>query len=772
MICNDCKDWVGKARDFVNNEDKSGDVIKSLKWTCDQIPIDALKTTCEKIVDDNVPEILKMLESSMDPDAVCSKLFFCNNARFDDILKKNSKEKLLPFTCGQCQYITSIVEKKFNDAERDDVLEGLLGVCGELSSYSDSCSSIVMMHFDDIYNAIGNNVVSEKLCDLTRACDQRQREGIVDIMPANDLVGNDIPCQLCEQTVLHLREVLIANTTDIEFRNIMNGFCRQLGKFSDECLTISNQYYLSIYNFLLDKLSANKACIQIGICPQKGNKLMMPMMPLVSAELHPTPEQPQHHAANLIKLGTTFDESSLVLYKNGSWCTTCSLLVHFLQEALAKQSTQDDIVNVMKNTCQKLPTTVQKECVALIELYGDAMMSFLDQDLDPRLICPKIKLCPPYLDLKLLQETAIDDKPTCPFCLFAMQEVRDVIASNNTKQNIENVVSKLCNHLSDKLLSQCTEFVKKYSDEVVEMVLADFTPQEACTFIKLCTDNKVEYQNSKIVRIVDDFDDEFEELENLNNPQCELCKEIVKIVEQRVINKKSKDEIRRELEKSCDRLKKFADKCKTFVDKYSDKIVELIEQELEPQEVCRELVFCVNIHDVDSQDYDSGLDILVTATKEVEVEIKAQPQCVICEFVMTKLEDELNDKKTDDEIKNAVRNVCAKMPATVAKSCKQFVDYYFDMIIVFIETMKPSEVCGEMKLCPAPSYQEVIEDLQHDIFKCALCKGLVEGIDAVIEDPYTDTNLENLEEKLCEKFAGKYRPKVCDFKIIKFYLFS
>lgn len=223
------------------------------------------------------------------------------------------------------------------------------------------------------------------------------------------------------------------------------------------------------------------------------------------------------------------------------------------------------------------------------------------------------------------------------------------------------------------------------------------------------------------------------------------------------------DEIRRELENSCSRLKKFSDKCKKFVDKYSDRIVDLIEKELEPQQVCKELTFCVTIDDPEAQDYDSGLDILMMAETEPDKVILEQPQCVICEFVMAKLDADLNDKKTDDAIKNALRNVCSKLPATVGKSCKQFIDYYFDMVIVLLETMKPSEVCADMKLCPAPSFHDVmkLETVRGDLLECAICKGLVEGIDTVIEDPYTDVNIENLEEKLCEKFVGKYQPKVC-----------
>lgn len=236
---------------------------------------------------------------------------------------------------------------------------------------------------------------------------------------------------------------------------------------------------------------------------------------------------------------------SLALYKNGTACTTCEYFIHFIQEALRKQSTEDDIVGLMKKTCLDLPKKVQSECVALVDLYGDAMMSLLDQEMDARYICPILKLCPPNTTLEFLEETAIDDKPTCPFCLMAMQEIKDIAESNSTKQYIESAIGKLCDHLSDKLKGQCTEFVKEYAEEVVEMILADFTPQEACTFIKLCTDGKPKYDRVKIVKdpVVEDFDQEDiddKKDDKFGLPQCELCKEIVKIVESRVINKKSK----------------------------------------------------------------------------------------------------------------------------------------------------------------------------------------------------------------------------------------
>lgn len=375
----------------------------------------------------------------MEPVVVCSTVYLCNNLEYDELLlssqPKNVNRKLLPFTCGQCNHIGAITEKKFKSFDRDAILSKILSLCGEMSSFSDSCSGLAILHFDDIYKAMFNLIARDNICRASEACVKLAREGIVDITPYGIESDPNIPCQLCEQMILHLRELLIANTSAIEFKNVMIGFCQQFGSFSSECINIADQYSELIYEFLQDKLSANKACVLIEICPSRftDRHFQVPSTPLVPYEVHPLPNRPR-----VIEFGG--DGSSLTLYKNGTACTTCEYFIHFVQEALRKQSTEDDIVGLMKKTCMDLPKKVQSECGALVDLYGDAMMSLIDQELDARYICPILKLCPPNTTLEYLERTAVDDKPTCPFCLMAMQEIKDIAENNSTKQYIEGEV--------------------------------------------------------------------------------------------------------------------------------------------------------------------------------------------------------------------------------------------------------------------------------------------------------------------------------------------
>lgn len=51
-------------------------------------------------------------------------------------------------------------------------------------------------------------------------------------------------------------------------------------------------------------------------------------------------------------------------------------------------------------------------------------------------------------------------------------------------------MNKLCNHLPRNLIDECTDFVKSYSDELVEMILTDLSPQEVCEYLRLCVSTK------------------------------------------------------------------------------------------------------------------------------------------------------------------------------------------------------------------------------------------------------------------------------------------
>lgn len=457
--------------------------------SCQLCPYDDGRNKCKQIIEENVNEIFKLLNSAMNPDAVCSAIHLCNNPKFTDMFnhpemnKKNNE--LLPFTCGQCNVIGSYLEKKFKHLNHDEVLEGTLRFCGETSSFSDSCSNVVLKNFDDIYAHLHNKITRQNLCHATCEGHNQYSEGIVDIEPT--FVNGEVPCRLCEQLMLHLRELLIANTTEIEFKNVLEGFCTQISAITDECISITEEYYDKIYKFLESGLDSSKTCVMIGVCSGKTYK--SPSMPLLSGE-----------AFSPLNNKPIYDENSIKLQGDGKWCTACEYAMNLIHEEMGKNTVEDKIIEYARKSCKVLPRYV-KQCEDTMDTFGDEIANAIYHSTDPRLICPAVKMCPPNIDIDSLEKNARGEKPTCSFCLFAIQEIKDVIRSNNTRDNIEKALDKLCDHLSQNLKSQCVSFVSAHSADVIDMMLANFTPQEACVFIKLCNKNEPVKRRVDIVKI-------------------------------------------------------------------------------------------------------------------------------------------------------------------------------------------------------------------------------------------------------------------------------
>jgi len=50
-------------------------------------------------------------------------------------------------------------------------------------------------------------------------------------------VSDELTCEFCETLVKHLRDILVANTTEEQFSDVLKGLCKQTGAFSNEVLT-------------------------------------------------------------------------------------------------------------------------------------------------------------------------------------------------------------------------------------------------------------------------------------------------------------------------------------------------------------------------------------------------------------------------------------------------------------------------------------------------------------------------------------------------------
>lgn len=219
---------VTQARDQLLSNETQEDLKAVFEGSCALIHLKPVVKMCDDMVDNFIPELVEALSSEMNPQQVCSVAGLCNNAAIDRMLEDEAAKTPAPvvpasFTCQKCQSISTIITDKFQRANRDDILELMLRQCGRLSSFSDACSNIVITYFNEIYHHMSDNLNADSICHMSGTCSARYHKHDDDDEPITaeqlqleirplstvgvqtNVAKDDIPCELCQQLVHHLK---------------------------------------------------------------------------------------------------------------------------------------------------------------------------------------------------------------------------------------------------------------------------------------------------------------------------------------------------------------------------------------------------------------------------------------------------------------------------------------------------------------------------------------------------------------------------------------
>lgn len=824
-ICNICLDMVKQARDQLQSNETQNDLKAVFEGSCKLIVLKPVVEECTKLVDNFIPELVEALSSQMNPQVVCSVAGLCNNVKIDKLLESykanaslnipslltspvaskviagNYEHKIL--SCEECGLVSSIISTKFKIVNRDELLDSILNLCGYTGSFSDACANIALTYFKTLYDFLTSKVGATSICHISGTCVAKYHQHANDtkiqgvrVLPSND----DIPCELCQQLVHHFQEVLTANTTELEFKQVLEGLCRQTKGFKAECLSIVDQYYDKIYQTLVNNLDANGACFLIGICPKGSadnflsHKDLKPLIPYIeSAKVDiqiskldkstlPVYTKEQVNSMQLPIDLLTLHKSTLALDGNAELCTLCEFFLHFLQETLATPATEEKIKDTVVHLCRNFPNSLKENCHNFVDMYGDAVIALMIQGINPREMCPRMDLCPKISGMESIATIPIksNSNSTCPMCLFAVQQAQELIRDDKSKKNIKTVLDTLCSHLSGKIKNECVDFVETYSNELIDMLITDFTPQQVCVYLKLCSSDQksLDWVNINIddEALIDDLfskedlSSQIEE-ESINNPECLLCEKVISEVEKKIGPAKTKEDIEKELYKACSQLKKLSNKCQKYVDEYGDKIAALILLEMSPKQICKELGYCSWKKEANRVSEDQ----INNESKGDAKSNNFDPQpCVLCEFIIKQLENKIKDKKTEEEIKQEVENICKVMPQPIAGHCDKFIEKYGDLIIAMVETVPPKEICKKLGLCPMQqSYNKRTVDPQ----KCILCETIVKQLENQLIGKKTTEQIKLEVEHICQilpdsikvscnQFIEKYGNTVVDLLLM------
>ncbi|XP_048480376.1 uncharacterized protein LOC105397196 isoform X3 [Plutella xylostella] len=717
-ICKICTDMVTQARDQLESNETQEELKQVFEGSCMLIPLKLVRKECMKLADQFVPDLVETLASQMNPQTVCSVAGLCNNAEIDKMLVGYNEVLKQRTECHGCQRTVAGMRKRFDETSYETFLYNMLQACRKAGSLSDACSMLVFKYYENIVATLKSDLQPAGVCHVSGQCAYKYHQHDEYVFP-NDLasdveVNDDVPCEFCEQLVLHLRDVLVANTTEIEFFKVLKGLCKQTGNFKTECLSLVDQYYPVIYNYLVSDLKPKEICALMSVCPNGNTE---PIAPLVDRELTVKAITPRKQLIgtdeansykmdkqeSVVVLGSEpapalpIERMFVSLPQSKAACSFCQYFLHYLQVELSDTNTEDRIKDVVDKACLRLPETVKDECQQFVTEYGPAVIALLVQEIDPASVCPGLGICPMTQEVKKVDINS--GKSNCPLCLFAVEQLEAMLKNNRTETNIRTALDQLCNHLSTKLKTQCVDFVDQYTDQLVNMLISDMDAQQICVYLKLCTDN-----------VADPL-----KLKGDTKPEPKLSA-IDKFFE------------RPEMQKDLNHFNKRK-QAKEAEAKHVGGDIETNE---------------IGDHTV------NGRPLAPRSAKGI---------CVICEFVLKEIDEQIKDKHNDDEIKKVVLGVCKHMPKTVKPDCDMFVEKYADLVISLLaQDLDPDTVCQELKLCRKPA-GVAVEKAKLEILDCAICETVVMAVHKVLANEKVDRDVVHVVEKSCALLPAKYNDR-------------
>ena len=112
-----------------------------------------------------------------------------------------------------------------------------------------------------------------------------------------------------------------------------------------------------------------------------------------------------------------------------------------------------------------------------------------------------------------------------------METLYTILENKDNQDEIRNTLDTLCEYMPSSISKPCEEYVDAYAETVIQLILQDFTPQQICAEIGLCS------SVSEVVMTVQDT-------------KCVLCEYVIKTLDDLLANNATEAEIKTALEVS------------------------------------------------------------------------------------------------------------------------------------------------------------------------------------------------------------------------------
>jgi saposin len=255
---------------------------------------------------------------------------------------------------------------------------------------------------------------------------------------------------------------------------------------------------------------------------------------------------------------------------------------------LEDKTNKDEIKASLEKLCSLLPSSVESQCDTFVETYTDLIIDMLTKDVSPEMICTNLGLCKSSGNIvqHKVDMVRMQKKPYCALCEMVITQLDQMLEDKTNEAEIEQALDIVCTSLSAPVRKQCEKLVVKYTEKIISLFVAEYTPEMLCGELSLCVNDDINTNNIHQI----DFDSN--EVTAQDQIGCEICEFAMTIVDQHLTNPSTIDEVERMVQFLCSYLPgTIADKCEEFVDQWGQTVIDMIVQdELNPSEVCGQIM--------------------------------------------------------------------------------------------------------------------------------------------------------------------------------------
>jgi len=365
-------------------------------------------------------------------------------------------------------------------------------------------------------------------------------------------------------------------------------------------------------------------------------------------------------------------------------------------------------------------------CEAIATQYVPIILQFLENKMEKLEICQKLGFCTEDSVTYLPNYVALT-KGGCEMCTTIVTKIEDLLKSGIVEKEIAAAVALLCKKFPPPVSTLCGIIVNKYVPTIIQWIEQGVEKIDICTKLGFCEKTLVEADNGI---------------------SCTMCKKVVDEIKHLLLDKKVESEIVEALSKLCQKFPTpYSSLCTNFVQTYTVQIMQLIEQGIDKNAICKKFGYCAVQFNVAEQN---------------------AMGCTICTTIVDKIEQVIVSTKVESEVIELVKKLCVKLPVPYSTLCDSLVAQYVPIIMQWLEQgLEKIEICKKLGFCPKENEVLARFQAQTDGMACTICTFAVEQIEKVMVSTKVESEVIELVKKLCVKFPAPYST-LCDSLVAQY----